>query len=390
MDGAGSDMADGGDDRTGNSRWVGLAQMGAVVVIVLVALYFMRAPQVAEFDDVVAEGADAAPRVNVVLPSAGRQERTVELTGTVRLRGSVQLRSQVHGRVVRVSPKLRNGGMFKAGDVLLKVDPEDHEIEVRAAEAWVEAQRARMRKHELQGQLEAAEYRRQNPCQPVPAIIEHEPQIARFKARVDRAEARLDAARLALERTDFSLPFDGKIIGTEIAVGDLVGPAALFGSAYARDAVEVEAAVALDDLAGLVPVVGRTAEVRLGARAFPAAVERVSSVVAPRSRMATLFLEFADDVSLEDVPPPGVFVEVSVHGEVFDNAFVLPDAAEQHDGTVWVVEAGALRSVSTSSLGRSADGWIVAAFDARDGVVLGAVPGAKDGLAVEPAPSAGL
>ena len=382
-------MADSGDARTGNRRWVGLAQMGAVVVIVLVALYFMRAPQVAEFDDVVAESADAAPRVNVVLPSAGRQERTVELTGTVRLRGSVQLRSQVHGRVVRVSPKLRSGAMFKAGDVLLKVDPEDHEIEVRAAEAWVEAQRARMRKHELQGQLEAAEYRRRNPGQPVPEIIEHEPQIARFKARVDRAEARLDAARLALERTDFALPFDGKIIGTEIAVGDLVGPATLFGSAYARDAVEVEAAVALDDLAGLAPVVGRSADVRLGPRTFPAVVERVSSVVAPRSRMATLFLGFADDVSLEDVPSPGIFVEVSVRGEAFDNAFVLPDAAEQHDGTVWVVEAGTLRSVSTRSLGRSAAGWIVAAFDARDGVVLGAVPGAKEGLAVELAPGAG-
>ena len=366
-----------------SKRWPGVVQLGLVVVIVVVAIYFMRAPSVAEFDDVIAEGAATAPGVNVIAPLPGRQVVSVELTGTVRLQGSVRLKSQVHGRVAWVSPKLRNGGSFEAGETLLRIDPEDFETEVRAAEAWVEAQRARMRKHELQGQLEAAEFQRENPGQPVPAIVRREPQVERFKARLDRALARLDAARLALERTSYSLPFEGKVVATEVAVGELVGPANPFGGAFSRDAIEVQATIALDDLASILPAVGRPATVRLGARTFPATVERVSSVVAPKSRMATLFLTYADTVPLEDVPPPGVFVAVSIHGEAFDNAFVLPDAAQQQDGSVWVVHDGVLRSATPASHGRNADGWIVAAFDAADGVILGSVPGAEQGLAVE-------
>ena len=379
-------MDQSGEARTDGNRWSGLVQLGVVLAIVIVAIYFMRAPTVAEFDDVVAEGAEAAPSVNVVVPTAGRQTLTVNLTGTVRLHGSVRLKSQVHGRVVWVSPKLRNGGAFTAGETLLRVDPEDFEIEVRAAEAWAAAQRARMRKHELQGELEAAEYGRRNPGQPVPAIVRHEPQVERFKARLDRALARLDAAKLALERTSFSLPFEGKVVATEVAVGALVGPANPFGGAFSRDAIEVQVTIALDDLASLQPVVGRAAAVLFNERTFPATVERESSVVAPKSRMATLFLKYADTVSLEDVPPPGVFVGALIQGDTFSSAFVLPDAAQQQDGSVWVVDDGVLRSVMPMSHGRNAEGWIASAFDAADGVVLGSIPGAREGLAVEAAP----
>lgn len=375
-------MAESGGDLRSRS-WTGLAQLGLVVVVVLVALYFMRAPTVAKFDDVVAEGGASVPQVNVVSPVIGQSAVSVDLTGTVGLYGSVKLRSEVQGRVISVSPVLRSGGTFKASETLLTLDPNEFEIEVRGAEASVAAQRARLRKHELRGQRDREEFLRENPGQPVPAIVERQPQIERYKARVDRMLARLEKANLNLARTRFSLPFEGKVAATTVAVGELVGPLEPFGRAYARDAIEVQASITLGDLASLDPVVGRTAEVHVGPRSFPAHVERVSSVVAPRSRMATLYLRFDDSVPLEDMPLPGVFIEAAIQGDAFDNAFVLPDSAQQGDGSIWIVDSGVLASVSPSTLGRNSAGWIVSAFDARDGVVLGSVPGARTGLAVE-------
>lgn len=375
-------MADSGGD-VRSRRWTGLAQLGLVILVVLVALYFMRAPSVAEFDDVVAEGGASVPQINVVHPVTGRSAVSIGLTGTVGLHGSVKLRSEVRGRVISVSPKLRSGGTFNAGETLLTLDPTEFEIEVRGAEASLAAQRARLRKHELRGQRDREEFLRKNPGQPVPAIVERQPQIERHQARVDRMLARLEKANLNLARTRFSLPFEGKVVATTVAVGELVGPLEPFGGAYARNAIEVETSIALADLSSLDPVVGRRAEVRVGQRSFPAYVERVSSVVAPRSRMATLYLRFDDSVPLEEMPLPGVFIEATIQGDAFDSAFVLPDSARQSDGSVWIVDGGVLASVSPSFLGRNSTGWIVSAFDARDGVVLGFVPGARTGLAVD-------
>ena len=61
---------------------------------------------------------------------------------------------------------------------------------------------------------------------------------------------------------------------------------------------------------------------------------------------------------------------------------MLPDAAAQASDRVWVVRDGALNSVEPRILGRIDGGWVVEAFDAGDGVVLGTLPGAREGLAV--------
>jgi len=370
----------------GSGRWKGLLQLGLVVAVVLVALYFMRAPQLEEIDVVVAEGAAERPRVTVVQPEQSAEAVRITLTGEVRLQSRVAMKAEVFGRVVSVSPKLRNGASFKAGETLLTIDPRDFEIEIRAARANAQAQLARKRKHELQGQLDRAEFERRNPGQSVPAIVERQPQIDRFEHRHQRMLARVDAAELALSKTRYSLPFDGKVISSSVGVGEILGPATVFGGAYAREAIGIEAPISLDDLAQIGEPVGREATVRTGDGAFPAAVERVSSIISPRSRMSKLFLAFADSVSLEAIPPPGAFIQVAIDGPAHENAFLLPEAAEQHDGTVWVVDDGVLRSVSPDTLGRAGTGWIVAAFDAGDGVVLGTVAGAKAGLAVEASP----
>ena len=378
-----SEGEDGGDGKTGG-RWIGLVQVGSVVVVAVLALYFMRAPQVVDLGDVSAREPSGVAQVEVVRPTAAERSPTVVATGTVALHSHVEMSSEVHGQVVWVSPKLRNGGEFKAGEPLLKIDPEEFERRVRSAEAGVAESRARLRKHELTGQRDAAAYERANPGSEAPAIVRREPQMARFRARVEAAEVALEGARSSLSRTTYSLPFDGMVVtAQEAAVGALAGPLVSFGRAYSRDALEVVAPVPLADLARLDPAVGRPAKVRIGARVVAAVVERVSARVGRTTRMADLFIKFAEDVPLAEMPGPGVFVEVAVTGEPVADTFVLPEAAERPDGGVWVVADGVLRSESPMSYGHDPTGWLVAAFDAGDGVVVGAVPGAAEGLLVE-------
>ena len=48
-----------------------------------------------------------------------------------------------------------------------------------------------------------------------------------------------------------------------------------------------------------------------------------------------------------------------------------------------MVRNGQLSAFSPTTLGRTAAGWVVQAFDAGEGVVVGALPAAREGLEVE-------
>ena len=73
---------------------------------------------------------------------------------------------------------------------------------------------------------------------------------------------------------------------------------------------------------------------------------------------------------------------MNLRGPSFDNAFLLPDSAHRAGDSVWLVDDGELRRATPSTLGRTDAGWIVAAFDIDDGIVVGAVPGEHAGLRV--------
>ena len=53
------------------------------------------------------------------------------------------------------------------------------------------------------------------------------------------------------------------------------------------------------------------------------------------------------------------------------------EAAEQARGSVWVVDGGMLRAFVPRTVGRTGDGRVVEAFDTSEGVVVGALPGAR-------------
>ena len=55
----------------------------------------------------------------------------------------------------------------------------------------------------------------------------------------------------------------------------------------------------------------------------------------------------------------------------------------QERGSVWIVEGGALKAAHPRILGYADGGLVVEAFDTGEGVVVGTVTGAREGLAVE-------
>ncbi len=375
---------------SGRPQWLGIVQLAAIVLVIVIALYFARAPSRVALDaapDLTAEKGE--PIVSVINPKPTSQALTVRLTGSVRIEEQTRVMSEVTGRVVWISPKFSNGGSVPANETFIKIDTAEHELRVERAETAVKAAEARVWVEKAGGEEDAREFLRANPGAEVSDSVRRLPSIAEMEAELAQAQAVLKLAKLRLKQTNISLPYDSRVLATELEVGELVGPArsvggraAKLGAVYRTDAIRVRVPVDPKDLAYLAPVIGRPARVRTQLGAYDATVERVSAAVAPSTRLAGLFLKFSDDVPKHTLPLPGMFAEVRIAGPSYENVYALPESVLQEGGSVWVVDKGVLKSIVPKTLGRTDAGWVVEAFDAGEGVVVGAPPGARKGLAV--------
>ena len=373
----------------GPGTWRGYAQVAAIVVVLAAAFYFARAPRVEPvLDDVALETAGAAlPEVEVVQPRSTAQGLTIHLTGTVSLQEKTTIRSEVPGRIVWVSPSFDSGGFVAAEETLARIDPAVFELEVAQARAAVEGAEARVWLEEELGAENEREFGRANPDGEPSAWVRRLPHLALARAELKQAQAALGLAELQLARTDISLPYDVRVVSMSASVGEWVNPehsdlSAQLGVVYQPGALQVKVPIEPGDLAYLEPAVGRAARLTGRMGAWAGEVTGVGAVVNPASRLATVFIEFADSESVDALPPPGTFVEVLLEGPAIADVFVLPPTVLQETDGIWVVREGRLHAFRPEEYGRIADGWVVKAFDVGEGVVVGTLPGAREGLAV--------
>ena len=379
--------------RTANRpRWLGYAQLGLIIVVVLAALYLARAPARVPIESPAELAAkDVRPTVRVIHPTPTEHALTVRLTGNVTIETSISIAAEVGGRVTWVSPNFRPGGVLEADESVVRLDSEERRLRMESARLAVLAAEAALAIETERAEAAARLFsggRR-------PGVDDLE-WVGRATA-VTQAEARLQRARIGLElielqiaKMEISVPFASRVIATDVGVGELVGLGVPLGTVYRTGALQVTAPIDPRHLQYLAPIVGRTAHVTTRSGTYAAEVERVSAQVDTRSRLVTVFLTFSGEEAPDSLPLPGSFAEAAITGPAYENVYVLPEAALQEHDSVWVVSADVLESVTPRILGRTADGWVVAAFPTGQGVVVGGLPRARDGLAVSVTDAAAL
>ncbi len=326
-----------------------------------------------------APDARVLPIVQTVEPELRASQVTLDATGTVNVRSYVELSTQVTGRVVSVSPALRPGGSFGDGEVLLTIERRDFELALDQAKADVAAAQSQVLLAQAEGDAARKNYALLHPGKPVPPLVAKLPQIAQGRAQLQAAQARQDIAALDLSRTEFALPFAGRVTETSAEIGQMVSSGQSFGQAFSVESLEVTVPISQIDLSRIEPVKGRSVVVSSDDRTFMALVERVSAELDGRTRFAKLFLSLASETTIT----PGAFVDVVVQGPTIEKTFVLPEAAEQGGGYIWWVKEGALVQHNPKILARTGSDLIIEAFDAGQGIVVGPVPGAFEGLKVK-------
>ena len=128
--------------------------------------------------------------------------------GVVVPKARVQIMPEVSGRAVYVHSQLHGGGVIRANEKILQIDPSSYELAVRRARAVADEAQAR-----LDLERAAGDMRRQ---QGQPSDVERqadlplfvrEPQVRQAEATLESTKTELMRAELELSRTSIALPY---------------------------------------------------------------------------------------------------------------------------------------------------------------------------------------
>lgn len=365
---------------------IGILQITVVVTLIALAVFYSRPPEGptgalttrATNKGFLVAASSLAPLVSILRPVASSQQIAITSTGSVAVRSYVTLTPQVSGKVVSTSSALRSGGKFSAGEVLVRLEKRDFTLALAQAQADVASAQASLELRLAEGSAAVSNYKLLHPAKQAPPLVAKEPQIAQAKAQLQSSVARRDIQQTNLERSVFSLPFAGRVVESSADEGQILSVGQSFGRVYALDAIEIVISLAPQDLAKIMPAENSTVAITADGIKFAGKVDRVAAERDSRSRFSQVFITIDDDSSLI----PGTFVSVELNGPDIANTFTLPESAVQVGQIFWIVKNGSIMEVAPSILGRSGGQYLVKAFDYGQGVVTGAVPGAKNGLPV--------
>ncbi|GAA0792766.1 efflux RND transporter periplasmic adaptor subunit [Marinobacterium sediminicola] len=284
----------------------------------------------------------------------------VKSYGRVKPRTQSTLLPQVSGQIVWLNPDFRAGGFFESDEELVRLDNRDYKAAVSQSEATLMSARQALAEEEARSAQAAADWKRLGNPGNAPPLVLRKPQLNAAKAAVASAEAALAIARLNLERTRIRAPFSGRVLDTEVDLGQVVSSGTVLGEIYAVDVLEVRLPLQNRDLAYLrLPEEYR---VKAG-ESFQPKVSIYSDLIRPErwqgrivqtegaidetSRQLHVLAQIDDpygEKAVDRVPlKVGQYVTALIEGIEVPDALLVPNKAIYQGSYVYVVEEGMLQ-----------------------------------------------
>ena len=411
------------------ARWRALPPVprlliGTFVAIILLSLFRPSAPQ--------KPATDSSPRVQVELAQPGRFAPQLSLFGRIESPASATLSSSVVALVQQAVAL--PGDRVNKGELILQLDPREAALARAQAEALLsqaEAQKSaaikrhqsdrkaleleqqltrlaqenvsrleRLRQTNLASQTQLDEARQNLTRQQLSlearqlAVSNYQNDLRRLDSDISRARAARDQADLDLARSQVHAPFDGRITALHVAEGERVQPGAPLISLYADQGIEIRAQIPLSHLpevrAGLNNG-GLAGELLIENRRLPLRLARLAGEVERgRGGVDGLFVLKDSNITPELGRPLPMVLSLPPR----DGLLALPAAALHGLDRVYRLDnENRLQTVSVQRIGewQQADGQrrllFQGDFKAGDRIVVTQLPGAIDGLKVQPSES---
>lgn len=282
-----------------------------------------------------------------------KTSKTVTITamGSVIPARKITLKSKVGGDVIATSPEFLPGGVYKKGDLILRLDPRDYQLAVSREKNILSRQQATLALEMGQQEIAREELTLMQSVSGKtlnnPDLALRKPQLAQIKADIGTARVALEQARLNLARTEIRAPFNGVILEKNIEKGSHVTPQDTLATLTGTDACWIEAQVSTHMLPWIIfpqttadqgsPVtITATGEIKRTGH-----VIRLLGDINPESRMARILIQIKDPLGLEEKNEGGrillgSYVKVAIQGRTMEEIFEIPRSAVRDGDRVWL------------------------------------------------------
>ena len=259
----------------------------------------------------------------------------IDSQGTIIPRTESQLYPEIRGEVVYVSPKLDEGSSFNEGDILLRIDSRDYELDIKTAEASLDDAKTALSIAQAESNFEREQWELSNSGDASDLRLKI-PQLKKAESTVEAAEANLEKLKRNLEKTTIRAPYDGLVRKKNVDRGTVIGPGYLIANIYAIDYVEVKLPIPDEDLSFLdIPLDGSQINKSnqplvmlkgsLGGKniEWEGRIVRMEAEFDPKSRMAILIARVSDPYKYKFPLRVGQFVEAEITGRNYNNLYII-------------------------------------------------------------------
>ncbi|WP_395645914.1 efflux RND transporter periplasmic adaptor subunit [Terricaulis sp.] len=374
-----------------------------LVIVGVIALLFLMIATGPKPEE--KQGNAHPPAVQFAVAHARPTTLSLSVQGEARPRNEASLAAQVGGRIVWVSPQFVEGGSFRQGDVLARVEDADYRLAVTRARSQVAQAEEGLAREQAEGELARQDWQALGRGEPPPLAV-RAPQLAQAQAALAAAQASLRSAELDLARTSIRAPFAGRVRERRANVGDFVGPGAPVAVMFSTDTMEIRIPLTDADLASARIPVGFSAT-----SANPGPVAHVSSVsggriqtwegrlvrteatVDARTRLVYGVVEVRDPFNARNAAPlaPGMFVAVRLEGSTRETLVAAPRSALKRNEFVYVVRPDNTIDVRQVRPAQTTADEVLFREGVADGerVVVSVLTSPRQGMAVTPIDRAG-
>jgi HlyD family secretion protein len=283
----------------------------------------------------------AAPTASV---ERGRIERIVVATGTIEPEREVEVRPRTPGIVEKIHVEAND--MVEAGQVLVELERDLLEAQVREARAAVDSTRVELRYAGIeQGRVDQL---RQSNAASASAQDEARARREKAVAQLAQAEARLASLDVQLGYTTVRAPLAGRVLDVFVEEGNAVSPVTAVTGGTLLLSIAGETSVHLKGLVDENEVarvqIGQPARLRteaFGGRVFAGSVRKI----APLGQRVQNVTYFEVEIGVSDPDAtllrPRMSGDADIVTEVVEDAVVVPETALRYRGSETYVQVAA-------------------------------------------------
>lgn len=280
---------------------------------------------------------------------------TIETQGEVRPQTEIDLVPEVGGKIVYVSPNFVEGGFFKKGETLIRIDDSTYQVnKIRAQSVIAQAEQV-LAQEIAEGEIAKSDFEELGRGKPSDLALRL-PQRQQAEASLMAAEADMSTAELQLQRTRVVAPFTGRVRTKSSDVGQFVNPGAPLGRIFSTNIVEVRLPLTDNDLSKVdlpiafnakskaeAPKVMLRATIAGKLQEWTGYIMRTDSTYDTQTRALFAIVEVFDPygagASQNGVPlAPGMYVNAEVDGKFMKDVIVISRDALRPQDEVYVVD----------------------------------------------------